>query len=68
MIIAIHDLNLASMYADQLLMLKDGISVSCGSPESVLTKNVLTETYNTSFHIITHPDGYPWVMPNVDFL
>ena len=67
-IIAIHDLNLASMYADQLLMLKDGISVACGSPESVLTKNMLTETYNTSFHVITHPDGYPWVMPNVDFL
>lgn len=67
-IIAIHDLNLASMYADQLLMLKEGISVACGSPESVLTKNVLTETYNTSFHIITNPDGYPWVIPNVDFL
>ena len=56
------------MYADQLLMLKNGISVACGTPESVLTKNMLTETYNIAFNIITHPDGYPWVMPNLDFL
>lgn len=62
-ITAIHDLNLASMYADQLLMLKDGVSVACGSPNVVLTQKMLTETYNTSFYIIPHPDGYPWVMP-----
>ncbi len=62
-ITAIHDLNLASMYADQLLMLKDGVSVACGSPKSVLTQKMLTETYNISFNIIPHPNGYPWVMP-----
>ena len=67
-ITAIHDLNLASMYADQLLLLKDGVSVACGTPKSVLTKNMLTETYDISFNIVSHPDGYPWVMPNLDFI
>lgn len=62
-ITAIHDLNLASMYADQLLMLKDGVSVACGSPKSVLTQKMLTETYGVSFNILAHPEGYPWVMP-----
>ena len=62
-ITAIHDLNLASMYADQLLMLKDGISVACGSPKTVLTQKMLTETYDISFYIVPHPDGNPWVMP-----
>lgn len=65
-ITAIHDLNLASMYADQLLLLKDGVPVACGTPKSVLTKNMLTETYNISFNIVSHPDGYPWVMLNLD--
>ena len=65
---AIHDLNLASMFADQLLLLKDGVSIACGTPESVLTKNMLTETYNISFNILTHPDGYPWVIPNLDVI
>ncbi len=62
-ITAIHDLNLASMYADQLLMLKNGVSVAYGSPDVVLTQKMLTETYNISFYIIPHPDGFPWVIP-----
>ena len=67
-ITAIHDLNLASMYADQLLMLKNGVSVACGSPKSVLTQKMLTETYGVSFNILPHPDGYPCVMPNLNIL
>ncbi len=65
-ITAIHDLNLASMYADQLLMLKNGVSVACGSPKSVLTQNMLTDTYDISFNILTHPNGFPCVMPNLN--
>ena len=67
-ITAIHDLNLASMYADQLLMLKEGRIMTCGPPESVLTQKMLTETYEMSFNILAHPDGYPWVMPNLKLI
>lgn len=49
-------------------MLKDGVSVACGSPKSVLTQKMLTETYGISFNILDHPDGYPWVMPNLNLL
>ena len=62
-ITAIHDLNLASMYADRLLMLRDGISVACGPPKAVLTLNLLSETYDIPFEVLSHPDGYPWVIP-----
>ena len=65
-ITAIHDLNLASMYTDQLLMLKNGVSIASGPPEVVLTQNLLTETYGISFNILQHPDGYLWVMPNLN--
>ncbi len=67
-ITAIHDLNLASMYADQLLLLKDGISVACGPPETVLTLGLLAETYGIPFDMLPHPDGYSWVMPSLNVL
>lgn len=67
-ITAIHDLNLASMYADQILMLKNGISITDGPPEVVFKENLLSNTYGISFNILKHPDGYPWVMPNLNCL
>ena len=65
-ITAIHDLNLASMYTDQLLLLKDGTSVACGPPEAVLTLDLLSETYGIPFEVLPHPNGYPWVMPSLN--
>ena len=65
-ITAIHDLNLASMYADQLLLLKDGMSVASGPPRTVLTLDLLSEVYDIPFDILPHPDGYPWVMPTLN--
>lgn len=63
---AIHDLNLASMYADRLLLLKNGSSVTCGPPKAVLTLDLLSETYGIPFEVLPHPDGYPWVMPSLN--
>ena len=65
-ITAIHDLNLASMYTHQLLLLKDGSSVACGPLEAVLTLDLLSETYGIPFEVLPHPDGYPWVMPSLN--
>ena len=65
-ITAIHDLNLASMYADQLLLLKDGTSVASGPPRKVLTLDLLSEVYGISFEVLSHPQGYPWVMPSLN--
>ncbi|RKU24786.1 ABC transporter ATP-binding protein [Candidatus Poribacteria bacterium] len=65
-ITAIHDLNLASMCADQLLLLKDGVSVASGPPQTVLTLELLSEVYNIPFDVLPHPDGHLWVMPTVD--
>lgn len=65
-ITAIHDLNLASMYADQLLLLREGVAVACGPSETVLTLDMLSDVYSIPFDILPHPDGYPWVMPTVN--
>ena len=67
-ITAIHDLNLASMYADQLLLLKEGGSIACGPPKAVLTLDLLSETYGIPFEVLPHPNGHPWVMPSPNAL
>lgn len=40
-----HDVNLASMYGDQLLLLKAGDIVSMGAPKDVITFETLEEAY-----------------------
>ena len=36
---AMHDLNLASLFFDRLVLLKEGIIVADGSPQEVLTES-----------------------------
>lgn len=40
-----HDLNLAAMYGDRLLLLKDGAVVMVGTPEEVLKFELLEQSY-----------------------
>jgi hypothetical protein len=41
-----HDLNAAALYADRVLLLKDGIAMGWGAPEEVLTEDKLREVYD----------------------
>lgn len=50
-----HDLNLAAMYADRLLLLKNGEIVSLGTPAEVLTYRVLEETYGCVLLVDDNP-------------
>lgn len=42
---AIHDLNIAAMYCDRLIALKDGVVVADGTPEEVLTEAFIHSVY-----------------------
>jgi iron complex transport system ATP-binding protein len=44
-IAALHDLNLAAMFCDSLLVLKDGRAVAAGTPAEVLTADLIAEVY-----------------------
>ena len=44
-IAAIHDLNIASMYCDRLIALKNGKIVGEGSPKKLLTENFIKDIY-----------------------
>jgi iron complex transport system ATP-binding protein len=59
-----HDLNLAAMYGDTLLLLKDGRVVSRGAPEEVLAFSVLEETYGCTLLVDQSAlGGFPRVTP-----
>ncbi len=52
-----HDLNLASLYGDKLLLLKDGRIVMSGPPEKVLEKKTLEESYGCRLLVDENPLG-----------
>ena len=52
-----HDLNLASMYGDRLLLLKEGSEVKTGSPKNVLIKTLLEESYGCQMQVDESPVG-----------
>jgi iron complex transport system ATP-binding protein len=52
-----HDLNLASMYGDRLLLLKEGSIVETGAPKSVLNKELLEKSYGCRMMVDESPLG-----------
>ena len=52
-----HDLNLASLYGDRLLLLKGGRIVISGPPEKVLEKKMLEESYGCRLLVDENPLG-----------
>ena len=62
-IAAIHDLNLASMYADRVLMLRDGNPVAVGTPEFIFTPQQLEAVYDVPFEVMQLSSGQLVVVP-----
>ena len=52
-----HDLNLAALYGQRLLLLKEGHIQHCGTPEEVCTRHVLEECYGCSIAVDRSPAG-----------
>jgi iron complex transport system ATP-binding protein len=59
-----HDINLAAMYGDRLLLMKEGKVVRLGKPDEVLTFSTLEEAYGCVVLVDQSPLGdFPRVMP-----
>ncbi len=52
-----HDLNLAAMYADRLLLLRDGKTIVTGAPSEVFTREHLAKSYDCELLIDENPIG-----------
>ncbi len=54
-IAALHDLNLAALYADRLALLHEGTLLICDTPECVLTPGWLRQAYDVEALVDHHP-------------
>jgi iron complex transport system ATP-binding protein len=62
-ICSIHDLNLASFYADRLLALKEGRIITWGTPAHVLTEEHVRHIFGIDVIIEPHPvTGVPCII------
>ncbi len=52
---AIHDLNLAAHYCDELVLLDDGAVLADGPPAAVLTESALERAFDTEAAVSRHP-------------
>jgi iron complex transport system ATP-binding protein len=51
----LHDLNVAALYAEHVMLLKNGACIAFGSPAEVLTAANLTAVYETEVYVGHHP-------------
>jgi iron complex transport system ATP-binding protein len=62
--VVLHDLNLASAYADRILLLREGRLAALGSPRETLTEPLLSDIFGCRVSVMPHPDtGLPLVLP-----
>ncbi|USG63889.1 heme ABC transporter ATP-binding protein [Brevibacillus ruminantium] len=52
---ALHDLNIAAMYCDHLYVINEGRIAANGTPEEVLTPNLIHEVFGVETEIYVHP-------------
>ena len=62
LVIAMHDLNLASRFCNRLVLLSEGEIVRDGTPQQVLEKDILEQVYGIDIELSTR-DGYIMVHP-----
>lgn len=52
---AIHDLNIAALYCDRIYVLKEGCLMKAGTPEEILTPEIIFEVYGIKVDVVIHP-------------
>lgn len=52
---ALHDLPMASVYCDMLYVMKNGKLIASGSPNEVLTKEIIRQVYEIDCEVYTNP-------------
>ncbi|MBF0678696.1 MAG: heme ABC transporter ATP-binding protein [Devosia sp.] len=63
-IAVLHDLNLAAMYADQVVALRKGELAASGRPEAVITDSVVEDVFECPLSVGARPaGGAPFVLP-----
>ena len=51
-----HDLNLAALFCDRLVLMQNGKMVSDGLPSDLLTPDLISSVYGDQIEVILHPN------------
>jgi iron complex transport system ATP-binding protein len=62
-LMVLHDLNLAAMAADQVVLVSGGTVRAAGSPEAVLADDILSAAYGCGVRMNRLPEAGPWLLP-----
>ena len=62
-LIALHDLNLAARYADEFVVMNGGKVYISGTPESVITSEMVRSIYGVNAAVYVDDEGIPQVTP-----
>lgn len=57
-----HDLNLASAFADRLVVLDDGRIAADSTPADVLGRDLVRRVFDVDVNIAQSPGGKPWIL------
>jgi iron complex transport system ATP-binding protein len=64
-LMASHDLNLAAMFCDRLMLLKEGVVAAEGTPADVLRAAVIESVFGVRMETLHTADGRPVVVPDI---
>lgn len=56
-VVALHDLNLAAMFCDRIIVLDAGSVRACGTPDAVLTQDLLRDVFRVAADVSGSPDA-----------
>ncbi len=63
-VMVLHELNLAARYADHLVVMRAGAVIAEGSPDEVLTREIVQRAFDLEARVILDPvAGSPLVVP-----
>lgn len=62
-ILALHDLNLAARFSDNVVLLHQGKIRAAGKATEVITKEMLEEVYGIHARVMIDQDGVPQIFP-----
>lgn len=64
-IIAMHDLNHAAMFCDELIIMQAGKIIAAGTPENIMTEQLLKEVFCVEARVETSPHS---ARPHIHFM
>lgn len=64
-VVIVHDLNLAARLCDRLLLLQKGKLVAKGTPQEVLTQDILARAFGKGLRVLHEPGSPPTILPQL---